>query len=62
MKQKIEQLIKAYKKENLKMPTVLFLTPEDLAELREDLGLAPEEDLLFYKTMSIIVIAEDEQT
>lgn len=60
MKQKIEKLIEDFKKENLDLPTVLLVTPADLAELREELGLAPEEDFLFYKNMSIVVIPEDE--
>lgn len=58
MKEKIRKLIEKFKNHELATPNVLILTAEDLAELRDELGLAPDVQLIEYKNLQIQVIEE----
>ena len=61
MKDKIKRLINKFKDHKLATPNVLILTAEDLAELREELGLAPEVQITEYDNLQILVIEETNQ-
>lgn len=61
MKAEIDKLIEEFKEKTLNLPTVLLLSPEDLAELREEMGIAPEEDFRFYKSMTLLVIPKEDE-
>lgn len=61
MKESIMRLIKKFKNHELATPNVLILTADDLAELRDELGIAPEVPLTEYENLQILVIEETDQ-
>lgn len=56
MKTKIKELITRFENKTLELPTVLLLTPDDLAELREEAGIAPERVIASIYGLEIIVL------
>ena len=56
MKTKIKELITRFENKTLELPTVLLLTPDDLAELREETGIAPERVIASIYGLEIIVL------
>jgi len=65
MKQEIKKLVKRFLVEKQKLPNVLFVSPEQLASLREELGTPPAINLSEFKlndtTLEIVVVYEDNQ-
>lgn len=56
MKEMLETLIQDFFDKYAFKPNLLFVNPENLAQLREDLELSLTDDLRYYKGLKIIVL------
>lgn len=57
MKEEIKNQIQELKKKK-QIPEIIILTPEELAELREDLNLPYNIDLLEFENVNLFIIDE----
>lgn len=58
MKEELKKMIKEFKQKKNKFPELIILSPEDLAQLREDLELSYEVDLTEFDNIKLFVLDE----
>lgn len=58
MKEELKKMIQDFKQRKNKIPELIILSPEDLAQLREDLKLSYEIDLIEFDSIKLFVLDE----